>query len=418
MAWISKQGAPELKAAHSRLLATMSQEVEAVLEKHPSRSPGKEVACQRLHEKIAQLQQTLAAESSDRQVVSALHARAMDQLVSTYAFKMEQLVFQHETEAKKWESMRARPSSEDLLHDHVHSSDGKLFRFTVRGLSGNPFCGSVPRSIFEAEPDSALAHMYSGEWEYVKDREGRAVVNSDPANWPLILNWLSFGTVPSNPSDSLLTECRYWQLDKLLAAVDAKDNVNMDNGITQADAGSHCLSIKRASMNGNDGFTISGLIHKFLERIPRGDLHSCTGNNSLRPLCIPLTVAGRRWRLEINQTCFKLAMLTGPPLTASIWAATWGSGPLAVKCRYPQTALFEVQTPFTCSKGLSCTWNAGKVSRILHPRMLSLEGSLQMTMTLIFKDIHDTDVLAARARQQQAAVRAIAGASRRGLRGR
>ena len=50
-------------------------------------------------------------------------------------------------------------------------------------------------------------------------RGWRAIVNSDPAHWALILNWLSFGAVPQKPSPDFEAECRYWQLENLLEAL-------------------------------------------------------------------------------------------------------------------------------------------------------------------------------------------------------
>ena len=41
---------------------------------------------------------------------------------------------------------------------------------------------------------------YNGEWAYAMDEKGRALINSDPANWPYIVNWLSFGPVPPSPT--------------------------------------------------------------------------------------------------------------------------------------------------------------------------------------------------------------------------
>lgn len=63
----------------------------------------------------------------------------------------------------------------------------KQFRFVIRGYKGNQASGSVPMRIFDAEPDSALAQAYGGQWSHDWDAEGRAVVNSNPAHWPMIL---------------------------------------------------------------------------------------------------------------------------------------------------------------------------------------------------------------------------------------
>lgn len=97
------------------------------------------------------------------------------------------------------------------------ATDGATFDYRVRGSQQT---GSVPRHIFDREPDSALARMYNSEWEYAKDESGRANVNSNPAHWEIILDWLSFGTVPSKPSSELLSECRFWQLHQLLSRIE------------------------------------------------------------------------------------------------------------------------------------------------------------------------------------------------------
>ena len=347
MTLTSKLWRPELTQAHKVFLDSISQEAEAVLQKE------KEEACQSLHQQIAQLQQTLEAESTKLRVAKAQHAVAMRKQAS-----------RHAKEAKEWETMLIR-----------HSSDSKLFKFAVRGLSGNPFSGSVPRSIFAAEPDSALAQIYDGEWEYAKDEEGCAIVHSDPANWPLILNWLSFGTVPSTPSESLLSECRYWQLDRLLAAIDAKENT--DTGITQEVAGSHRLNIKRMTVAGNDGFTISGQIFDFPERFASATASKAQSVKLPYP-SLRFAAAGRKWKMEIKEAGFSVSLLTLPLLTTSMWEVILGSGPLAVKKSYAHAL------PFQWARTLQ--WNAGELNRILQPRTLSVEGSLQLTMTLAFED--------------------------------
>ena len=258
---IRQEQRAELTDAHRGALDSICQETEALLGRLQRE------ARQRLHQEIAHLQQKWEVEGSKLRTAEALHATAVEKLVA-----------QHAAEAKEWEHALAR-----------HPSDAKLFKFSVRGLSGNPFCGSVPRSIFEADPDSALAHMYNGDWDYAKDEDGRAIVNSDPANWPLILNWLSFGTVPSNPSESLRSECRYWQLDKLLAAIDANDN--SDICVTHTDTKG--LDINRASVEGNYNFTVSGLVPDLPKRL------STAGSSGPFP-CMPFTLAGRDWKLEFN----------------------------------------------------------------------------------------------------------------------
>ena len=47
---------------------------------------------------------------------------------------------------------------------HDCASVSKLFRYTVRGCERPDLSGSIPRQIFQAEPDSALNRMNNGEW--------------------------------------------------------------------------------------------------------------------------------------------------------------------------------------------------------------------------------------------------------------
>ncbi|KAK9847001.1 hypothetical protein WJX84_005636 [Apatococcus fuscideae] len=64
---------------------------------------------------------------------------------------------------------------------HQDAMGSKQFRFVIRGYKGNQASGSVPMRIFDAEPDSALAQAYGGQWSHDRDADGWAVVNSNPA---------------------------------------------------------------------------------------------------------------------------------------------------------------------------------------------------------------------------------------------
>ena len=113
-----------------------------------------------------------------------------------------------------------------------HKNDCKLFTFPVRGFEGPQLSGCVPRSIIQAEPNSAPAHTYNDKWGYATDDKSRAVINSNPAHWPMIQDWLSFGTVPKDPSGELISQCRYWQLDRLLAAIEAQSKGSKASAIS------------------------------------------------------------------------------------------------------------------------------------------------------------------------------------------
>ena len=79
------------------------------------------------------------------------------------------------------------------------------------------------------------------------DEQGRAIVNSSPLHWPLILAWLSFGATPTNPSSKFISECKYWKLDRLLHAMEVKqdfDDAPSDVQVMHADSESD-LTVSR-----------------------------------------------------------------------------------------------------------------------------------------------------------------------------
>ena len=325
--------------AHKSSLDSFFAEAETVFQKD------KEEACQKLQQENAQLRLTIEAECS----------RKLEAAKAENETAIAELRNQHAAEAKTWEAALAR-----------HDSDSKLFKYTVRGSLGPHLSGSVPRSIFEAEPDSALARMYNGEWDYAKDEEGQAVVNSDPDNWPIILNWLSFGTVPSVPTDCLLSECRYSQLDKLLAAC--------RSAIESAKpAESQALEVKPATIDTNAGFKVSGMIPQFLKRLLAADGKSTH-------ISLPFTAAGRDWSLSFQQKRkFCLCMHTGPPLTKKYCSMQLGSGAHAISRASSSEQLCESGKP------LSWTFTEHEGEQMMHPSMLRIQGAMDVTCTVIFK---------------------------------
>ena len=189
------------------------------------------------------------------------------------------------------------------------SSETDQFTYCVRGSEAQHMQGSVPRSIFGAEPDSVLARMYNGEWEHAKDSQGRALVNSDPLHWPLILNWLSFGAVPdlSYVSPAFLAECRYWQLDKLLEQLDAAkastapEATGIETKMIMRD-GHHKFTLR--GIDANRGFTLQGHFCNFLERRAAGSVR------------LKFEAYGSQWQFGFRATDGRLVLsvLRGPPV--------------------------------------------------------------------------------------------------------
>ena len=213
--------------------------------------------------------------------------------------------------------------------------------------------------------------MYNGEWEYAKDDDGRAVVNSNPDHWPAILDWLSFGTVPNPASDALVSECRYWQLDRLLASIDIQNSANAS--ITESAAGSHNFAVEPVIVDRNAGFTISGLIHQLPERLSKAiDKSSCIN--------FTFNAAGRDWCFMLYQKWFGLSMGTGPSITTALWKARLGTGACAISRSVSKEAPINAN---------STDWGwyltPSDAESMMHPRMLSVEGSLHFDFTATFK---------------------------------
>ena len=283
-----------------------------------------------------------------------------------------ELCRRHQAAKREWEVMQKR-----------RNVDGKMFSYTVRGCEGPHLSGTVPRQIFEAEPDSALAQIYNGEWEYARDEQGRAVVNSNPAIWPIIIDWLSFGTVPEKPSNQLIAECRYWQLRRFLTALEVSKTTQQGDEVcsrphVQAQEGSHHFCISKVCTATQAGFRITGHICDF-GRLARAALAAA--------ISIYFDAVGRTWHLVITRTDCKLSLVKGDSLVLS--GASMHSG------TFPQqTGLvgdFGPNSPGT----KDMTFQAGGSFRrfalseamfkeMSHPRVLEADGSIQLALKYLF----------------------------------
>ena len=160
--------------------------------------------------------------------------------------------------------------------------------------------GSVPTSIFEAEPDSVLNRTYNGDWSYTRDAEGRACVNTDPAHWQLILNWLSFGSVPQHPSAAFMAECRYWQLSRLLAQLDERIITGQQEVLPED--GMYDLTLSQVTRGNRAGFSVCGGIEP---ATPRPHPHS---DGEIE---IGFHAFGLDWELRLGRSGQFLTILSG-----------------------------------------------------------------------------------------------------------
>ncbi|KAK9819147.1 hypothetical protein WJX74_011098 [Apatococcus lobatus] len=249
------------------------------------------------------------------------HATVRATMASSHRDKVRQLAdsAQAETSAAvaRINAMHAQQVA-DLKHKHAaalaeaqqaaqkRTASGKQFTYAVRGSSEPHLRGSVPRCIFDAEPGSMIARMYNGEWEYPKDEHGRALVNSNPAHWQLIVDWLSFSTVPASPSPEFIQECRFWQLTNLLAVIDPAPEPEPPQPTADVDhlADTMVLSkpdicdltIRCDSQGCRARFTAEGYLHNFCDR------HNGTSGDD----DIVFKVFGQTWILRMRHHMMRL----------------------------------------------------------------------------------------------------------------
>ena len=239
------------------------------------------------------------------------HSRKRKHLEDAAQQEREKLVKQHE------EAMTATEQEREQLvkqHEEVMAAaqemavrrtrDSKQCAFIIRGNSR--LSSSVPCQIFEAEPHSVLNKVYNGEWACAVDEQGRACINSDPAHWPLILNWLSFGSVPVQPTEGFIAECKYWQLDNLLAKIQQQRpaRVAPAEPTVQRDTAKHSTSLKQLRENGRNGFQLECRVHDFVERFI-----------AEKTISAEFRAFGSVWAITFLPEGAYLKLITGPPVT-------------------------------------------------------------------------------------------------------
>ncbi len=315
--------------AHTDFLDTISKQVEA---KHQQ---ALQAACQKFEHKQAELRMRL--EADHRKQIADLQG-------------------EHKAAEEAWEAMLAR-----------RGTDSQLFKYTVRGCEGPHLSGCVPRRIFEAEPDSALAHMYNGEWEYATDEQGRAVVNSNPAHWPIIIDWLSFGTVPTNPPAGLFSECRYWQLDRLLTVISpsVKPYAQYMNVVT-------------TTVRNCRGFKAYTVIDRFAQLLDAAGSEKKHKSNDGDAIKIPFSAMGRDWSFDMTEGGSWLRMVSGREAMCGAMMLELG-----VSASNPKGICKEMEGGMKYSPGQR--WGFGlRGEDLTHPGLLTCLGDLCISISVGF----------------------------------
>ena len=206
------------------------------------------------------------------------------------------------------------------------------------------------------------------------DEQGRALVNSDPAHWPCIVSWLSFGTVPESPSQALISKCKNWQLDKLLAAMQTQSNAPekavaspVEETHVHAVAGSHHLEISKIIIAGNPGFKAKGRICRFQQRLYKA-------KDETSAFKVGFSAAGRDWYIRFDQQKTALLMPGGSPVAISLFQITCGTSKNA-------WSMVSKDRSILSNRGIGFNSDA---EILLHPKMVNADSSMPVELILTF----------------------------------
>lgn len=249
--------------------------------------------------------------------------------------------------------------------------DSKQLAFMVRGHTTPELSGSVPCQIFEAEPNSVLNRTYNGEWAYATDEQGRARINSDPAHWPFILNWLSFGSIPAKPAAGFIAECKYWQLDNLLVKIEEQRTGAAEPPVVLHTA-AHKLSLAHVQEDGKDGFKLEGSIFNFVNRFQGG-----------KQVDTSFEAFGKGWRLEIKPKGAFLCQVTGMPTLQANLLNAFGKGASQWPINGAPSAKQDFKPPHT---GWGNPWpGADNGARVQSFPCIDIHGSLRILVKVLFQ---------------------------------
>ena len=136
------------------------------------------------------------------------HQAQLNQMKASWEADRSGQTAKFEAERSKWQRLVQQLTADrqeiaTLAMRRQH--DSKQLQYIIRGQEGTS--GSVPCQLFGAEPNSLLNKIFNGDWAFATDGQGRAIINSNPAHWPLILDWLSFGACPAHPTEAFIAEC-------------------------------------------------------------------------------------------------------------------------------------------------------------------------------------------------------------------
>ena len=237
------------------------------------------------------------------------HSNKLKKLEATAQQEQEALAKQHQSAMAEAAEMPGR-----------RLADSEQFAYTVRGHTAPGLPGSIHCQVFEAEPNSVLNRLFNGEWAYACDDLGCACINSDPAHWPLILNWLSFGSIPAQPSAEFMAECKYWQLDNLLTKSEEQRAAAHEH-LRTVSPNERDLDLHAIEEGGRSGFLLKGKIHNVMQRFSRN-----------KHVSTPFVAFRRPWVLQIQTEGVFLQNASSSAVKRSILQISFGEDWLADRC--------------------------------------------------------------------------------------
>ncbi len=281
-----------------------------------------------------------------------------------------------------------------LLDEHAAASVGtaqdkgidELFHFSVRGGNADQLSGCVPRKIFDAEPDSALTalvRLFPGKDSFATDAKDKAIVNSNPAHWPIILDWLSFGTVPQDPPAGLRDECKHWELGHLLAALLLAE-AQQRQGNAPEKSSSKNFQATREVVGSSLVLKAQVYLENFSRRLAALD---ASGSQKLQ---IPIQLAGRDCMLEIGKFSYRtgpqqveaglwrssIRITEGRPVNITHAKSVWGSH--ATKIVKEEERGGYLPNQMSCS----IPWAEMDNDKMMHPSMVTADGTMLVEISL------------------------------------
>ncbi|KAK9819042.1 hypothetical protein WJX74_009707 [Apatococcus lobatus] len=286
-----------------------------------------------------------------------MHSQQIAQLQHKHKETIDKLREQHTSAMEDVETLSMR-----------REQDGDQFLYAVHGHTTADLSGSIPRKVFEAECNSVLNKTYNGGWMYAVDKDGRACINSDPAHWPIILSWLSFGNVPANPSDAFVGECKYWQLENLLARIE-EQRAAAEQSVT-FNTSAHALKVADVKEGKRRGFQLEGSLYKFPQRFNGG---KCIDTR--------FEAFGASWSFEINERGAFVALTSGPSAPDCQVQIAFGAGD-------DEKVLAKYHHGYTAGViGIGCCWSEDmKLENLQRCPFVDVQGSLHVRVRVLFSE--------------------------------